>query len=365
MSQQDDHPTIDSLLEASNWEERLAEARARREIALAAKTTAPAQDKSHKAPKADQTPLVAAGVDHPIEITPSAPSARAGLFVAGIIGITVGAAAGGLGVWYLQSDQTTPEIARPQTMRPETPREANSVTRQNTSEPKSVIRPRARTQTPTISAVASPVAVPPQIPNLQIQSPAPTARYAASQATAPALTLPVERLSPVVPSQALELDDTPFGPTVPAKRPDTLSETGFPQRTRLDSSTAAYQSQAADAVQRQTSTGPLSLPLAEDALPETPSTPLPFFIKVRVYQSAGSAQDQKMQIDEVLREAGLRPPESINLAFANPQTEVRFYHRDDAATAQRIAAQLGRLPRDFTAYAPAPPKGTIDVYLAD
>lgn len=50
--------------------------------------------------------------------------------------------------------------------------------------------------------------------------------------------------------------------------------------------------------------------------------------------------------------------------FGVAQSEVRFFHQDDAADAARIATAMGAQARDFSAYRPAPPRGSFEVWLA-
>ena len=46
------------------------------------------------------------------------------------------------------------------------------------------------------------------------------------------------------------------------------------------------------------------------------------------------------------------------------ESEVRFFHPEDAPEAARIAAAVDATARDFSAYRPAPAPGTLDVWLA-
>ena len=46
------------------------------------------------------------------------------------------------------------------------------------------------------------------------------------------------------------------------------------------------------------------------------------------------------------------------------QTQVRYYHRDDAAEAAATAEALGGIARDFTDTARKPKPGRLEVYLA-
>jgi hypothetical protein len=45
------------------------------------------------------------------------------------------------------------------------------------------------------------------------------------------------------------------------------------------------------------------------------------------------------------------------------QTQVRYYHPEDAAAADLVAAAVGGPARDFTDFRPQPPAGTVEVWL--
>ena len=85
-------PSIDDLLDASNWEARLADARKRREKVLAAKAGGPPAEAApvvRPEPTAEPTPP---------PIAPAPQRQRPVLMVA-VIGILIGMIAGGLIVW--------------------------------------------------------------------------------------------------------------------------------------------------------------------------------------------------------------------------------------------------------------------------
>lgn len=58
----------------------------------------------------------------------------------------------------------------------------------------------------------------------------------------------------------------------------------------------------------------------------------------------------------------LAEPNRVDITIR--ESNVRFFHPGDAAAAEAVAAALGAVPRDFTAFTPAPPEGTIEVWLA-
>ncbi len=102
MSSEKDTPNIDKLLQDSRWEDRVAEARVKRDAVLAAKRAAGEtgqQTPSKTRPHPRSTPV------------PAAPSPRRPLFtVLAIIALVVlSAGAGALGVWMYQSGAFVPQ----------------------------------------------------------------------------------------------------------------------------------------------------------------------------------------------------------------------------------------------------------------
>lgn len=51
--------------------------------------------------------------------------------------------------------------------------------------------------------------------------------------------------------------------------------------------------------------------------------------------------------------------------FAVERSLVRYYHAEDQDLAQRSAAAIGAETEDFSTYAPRPPTGMIEIWLAD
>lgn len=53
-----------------------------------------------------------------------------------------------------------------------------------------------------------------------------------------------------------------------------------------------------------------------------------------------------------------------SVGFTISSDNVRFYHRQDAETAQVLADMIGAKARDFTDFSPRPPVGTVELWLA-
>jgi hypothetical protein len=66
-----------------------------------------------------------------------------------------------------------------------------------------------------------------------------------------------------------------------------------------------------------------------------------------------------------LRNAGSDPTSTSIAGFGVAESEVRFFHQEDAPDAARIAEAIGAEARDFSAYRPAPQLGTLEVWLGE
>lgn len=62
--------------------------------------------------------------------------------------------------------------------------------------------------------------------------------------------------------------------------------------------------------------------------------------------------------------AGVPVGDPSRVGFTVSESNVRYFHAADAEAAAAIADTLGARLRDFTSFAPAPPAGTIEVWLA-
>lgn len=65
-----------------------------------------------------------------------------------------------------------------------------------------------------------------------------------------------------------------------------------------------------------------------------------------------------------LAAAGVPVGEPSRVGFTISESNVRYFHAADAEVAAAIAAEVGARLRDFTSFDPAPPAGTIEVWLA-
>ncbi len=65
-----------------------------------------------------------------------------------------------------------------------------------------------------------------------------------------------------------------------------------------------------------------------------------------------------------LEAAGFKPGDPRRVDFVISRSNVRYFHAEDSRAAARLAGEIGAQARDFTGYDPAPPPGTIEVWLA-
>ncbi len=107
-------------------------------------------------------------------------------------------------------------------------------------------------------------------------------------------------------------------------------------------------------------TGP-DAPVAGQGNP--PAAPVPAGpVIVNAPESVGEAE--LAGLVEGLAAGGfvLSGPNRVDLPIS--ESNVRFFHSADAAAAQALAERIGARLRDFTDFSPAPPAGTIEVWLA-
>jgi hypothetical protein len=86
--------------------------------------------------------------------------------------------------------------------------------------------------------------------------------------------------------------------------------------------------------------------------------------RVALHLSPVLSQTAIYDAQAAVTEAGLDLTGTSIVRFGVAESEVRFFHEGDAAQAARIAQRVGARPRDFSAYRPAPPPGTLEVWLA-
>jgi hypothetical protein len=86
-------------------------------------------------------------------------------------------------------------------------------------------------------------------------------------------------------------------------------------------------------------------------------------VLVHVLVPADGAAQTAETLSEAVAALGYTRREPAPVSITIRQTQVRFYHPEDAEAAQLVAETVGGPARDFTAFRPSPPEGTIEVWI--
>jgi hypothetical protein len=116
------------------------------------------------------------------------------------------------------------------------------------------------------------------------------------------------------------------------------------------------------AAEANSPTAPETLP--EEPSPQPPATAAASIERVIVNAPpsvAGAARDETTTL---LREAGWPADDARTSPFTIRETHVRYYHPEDQAAAEELAALFSASARDFTDYSPSPGDGMIELWLA-
>lgn len=230
---------------------------------------------------------------------------------------------------------------------------------------------RAPQAAPAVPAAASPSVTSPTAPQAVPQTaaetnpvvPAPVTALAAAALPARGLPLaegpdaaPAARGALPVPGVPGGLDRLPglalpdataaAGPGV-APRPDMPPEHG--------AATLLATAAASDAPAAVQADPPPAAPVPAAPVPVGP-------VIVNAPESIGEAD--LADLVKGLGAAGFALAEPHRVDIPISESNVRFFHPEDAAAAQAVASRLGARLRDFTSFSPPPPAGTIEVWLA-
>lgn len=74
-------------------------------------------------------------------------------------------------------------------------------------------------------------------------------------------------------------------------------------------------------------------------------------------------QERLSEISAMLSAAGLELRPAARVDYVVSWSQVRYFHPEDAAVAERIGQALAAEPRDFADYRPSPPRGVIEVFI--
>jgi hypothetical protein len=86
-------------------------------------------------------------------------------------------------------------------------------------------------------------------------------------------------------------------------------------------------------------------------------------LHVQVHAPASLPEDELAKIAAILDQSGFANDDAIRVRMTIRESNVRFYHPEDAAAAGQVASLTGAVARDFTGYRPRPEPGTIELWL--
>lgn len=404
-------PDVRSLLTKMNWDDRLRDARARRKVALA---------KVRRKSGAATVPpdLAAPETEPPLRLTepsspaalPSTPAPRTpSLGRAGLDWMRLGSAlAGGLAVGFAfgailflpvagyLSKNARPEALPARASAPAMPvtQPARSDADADRSAPflapvrlAAVTVPAAPAPVGALRRDAAPVRAgavagvpvqglvllraPPDPDGTAGPPPRTLRRVRTVLAPATASAGPAESL-PRVPGRVPRPDRSRLAAPAPGFAPSGDSPAML---TPVALSLAVSPDMAARPAEAWSDTGPRWLPQAPrrlGALPGVQQSPLPRPrpsapvaepVRLTMFVPASVTPVESDFLMLLLRGNGIEASAAPS-PFSISQTQVRFYHLEDRAGAELVARIAGGVARDFTGHQPAPPSGTLELWLA-
>ncbi len=108
---------------------------------------------------------------------------------------------------------------------------------------------------------------------------------------------------------------------------------------------------------------PAAYPAPEAPVADAPATTL-FPGPVVLHAPKSVADAELAEAVDRLGAAGVPVRDPSRVGFTVSESNVRYFHAADAEAAAAIADTLDARLRDFTSFAPAPPEGTIEIWLA-
>jgi hypothetical protein len=117
---------------------------------------------------------------------------------------------------------------------------------------------------------------------------------------------------------------------------------------------------AATANQPEAVTPPPAVPRPDPQKEPVLVTPATFHLHVP-QKSSGPAVTS---VTAALRDVGFKDMLVAQSPYTIRETQVRYYHKQDAGAAALAAGQTGALLRDFTDYSPKPDAGVIEIWMA-
>jgi hypothetical protein len=87
-------------------------------------------------------------------------------------------------------------------------------------------------------------------------------------------------------------------------------------------------------------------------------------LRLAVHVPTGADRAEVSAIHAALDAAGFAEWAPLPVRFAVSETQVRYYHSEDATAALAIAGRIDGRARDFTHYSPSPLPGTVEIWVA-
>ncbi len=100
-----------------------------------------------------------------------------------------------------------------------------------------------------------------------------------------------------------------------------------------------------------------------EAAAESPAPPRVDAVLVSILAPRDTAPERVAEAAGTIGGLGYTSREPAEVGVTIRQTQVRYYHPEDAAAAELVAAAVGGTARDFTDFRPQPPDGTVEVWL--
>jgi nicotinate-nucleotide--dimethylbenzimidazole phosphoribosyltransferase len=100
-----------------------------------------------------------------------------------------------------------------------------------------------------------------------------------------------------------------------------------------------------------------------EAAAEAPPPPRVDAVLVSILAPRDTAPERVAEAAGTIGGLGYTSREPAEVGVTIRQTQVRYYHPEDAAAAELVAAAVGGTARDFTDFRPQPPDGTVEVWL--
>jgi hypothetical protein len=185
------------------------------------------------------------------------------------------------------------------------------------------------------------------------------ASVATEGAPSPAVDVPEETVA-----EQVEASSTPEAPRRPEV--DTISSPEFEVSSVAEGVETplsdAGSSSAVDAVESEIAAGQMPEDSGQSNVGPSSTETVPGAV-VFINAPSSVPADELESVVENITQAGYAIERAVRVGFRISETNVRYYHDEDAEFANAIADLVSGRSRDFTTYRPSPDPGTIEVWL--